>query len=95
MSDVLQCAYVDQRPDIFGHPSRSLQMSRSTRRSGMRAVHLCHEFVVINSVEELRQVDIDDELIALGDMDLRLCHHLVGRAPRPEALAVLAERRVP
>jgi hypothetical protein len=57
--------------------------------------HSCHEFVVIDPVEELRQVYIDNELIALGDVGLRLCHRLLGRSPRPEAVAVLAERRVP
>ena len=57
--------------------------------------HPCHEFVVINPVEEFRQVYIDNEPIALGDIGLRLRHRLLGRAPRPEAVAVLAERRVP
>src|SRR3954453_14348884 len=33
--------------------------------------------------------------MALGDIGLRLRHRLLGRAPRPEAEAVLAERRVP
>src|SRR3954453_9072082 len=33
--------------------------------------------------------------MALGDIGLRLRHRLLGRAPRPEAVAVLAERRVP
>jgi hypothetical protein len=52
-------------------------------------------FVVINSVEKFRQIYIDDEPIAVGDIGLRLRHRLLGRAPRPEAVAVLAERRVP
>jgi hypothetical protein len=59
---------------------------------------------VINPVEKLRQVYIDDEPIAVGDIGLRLRHRLsrecvhshdLGRAPRPEAVAVLAECRVP
>jgi len=33
--------------------------------------------------------------MAFGDVGLRLRHRLLGRAPRPEAVAVLAERRVP
>jgi len=57
--------------------------------------HPCHEFVVINSVEKFRQVYIDDEPIAFGDIGLRLRHRLLGRAARPEAVAALAERRVP
>jgi hypothetical protein len=50
---------------------------------------------VIDPVEELRQVYIDNELMALGDIGLRLRHRLLGRAPGPEAVVVLAERRVP
>jgi hypothetical protein len=46
---------------------------------------------VIDPVEELRQVDIDDEPVAFGDIGLRLCHRLMGGAPRPEAVAVLAD----
>ena len=70
-------------------------MSRSTRRSDTRAATRGHQSVVINSVEKFRQVNIDNEPIAIGDVGLRLCHRLVGGAPRPEAVAVLAERRVP
>jgi site-specific DNA recombinase len=54
-----------------------------------------HEFVVIDPVEELRQIYIDNELIAVGDIGLRLRHRLLGRASGPEAVTVLAERRVP
>ena len=61
----------------------------------MRDANSCHEFIVINPVEKFRQVDIDDEPIAFDDIGLRLRHRLLGRAPRPEAVAVLAERRVP
>src|SRR4051794_34331692 len=57
--------------------------------------HAGHEFVVIDPVEKLRQVYIDNELIAFGDIGLRLCHRLLGRASWPEAVTVLAERRVP
>ena len=57
--------------------------------------HPCHEFVVINSVKKFRQIYIDDEPIAFGDVGLRLRHRLLGRASRPKAVAVLAERRVP
>jgi len=57
--------------------------------------HASHQLVVIDPVEELRQVDIDDELIAFGDIGLRLCHRLMSGALRPEAVAVFAECRVP
>src|SRR4051812_21940200 len=51
--------------------------------------------IVVHPVEELGQIDIHDELIACDDIGLRLRHRLVGGAARPEAVAVLAERRVP
>jgi hypothetical protein len=57
--------------------------------------HASHQSVVIDPVEELRQVDIDDELIAFGDVGLRMCRRLMGGAPRPKSVAVLAECRVP
>ena len=46
-------------------------------------------------LEKLRQIDIDNELMALGDIGLRPCRRLLGRTAGPEAIAVLAERRVP
>ena len=61
----------------------------------MRAATRAHQFVVINPVEKFRQIYIDNEPIAFGDIGLRLRHRLLGRAPRPKAVAVLAERRVP
>src|SRR6516164_6160872 len=57
--------------------------------------HRGHQPVVVDLVEELRQVDIDDKPIAFDDVGLRLRHRLVSRAARPEAVAVLAECRVP
>src|SRR5262249_61354370 len=41
------------------------------------------------------QVDIYNKPIAVDDVGLRLRHRLVGGAARPEAVAVLAECRVP
>jgi hypothetical protein len=55
----------------------------------------CHQPVVIDPVKELCQVDIHDKPIAFNDVGLRLRHRLVGGAARPEAVAVLAECRVP
>jgi hypothetical protein len=37
---------------------------------------------VINPVEKFRQVYIDNELMALGSVGLRLCYRLVGGAPQ-------------
>ena len=61
----------------------------------MRAATRGHQSVVIDPVEKFRQVDIDDEPITFDDIGLRLRHRLLGRAARPEAVAVLAECRVP
>src|SRR5712691_8198349 len=57
--------------------------------------YACHQPVVIDPVKELCQVDIHDKPIAFNDAGLRLRHRLVGGAARPEAVAVLAECRVP
>jgi Transposase, Mutator family len=54
-----------------------------------------HQSVVINPVEKLRQIQIDNEPIALGDISLRLRHRLVSRTIRSKAVTMLAECRVP
>jgi len=38
---------------------------------------------------------MDHDAVALGDVSLCPGHRLVGGSPRPEAVAVLGERRVP
>src|SRR5690349_24735848 len=48
-----------------------------------------------STFQEFCQVDIDDKPVALDDEGLCLRHRLVGGAARPEAVAVLAECRVP
>ena len=48
--------------------------------------------IVINPVEKLRKIQINDKPIAFRDINLRLWHRLVSRAPRPKAIAVPAER---
>ena len=50
---------------------------------------------MIDPVEELRQIDIDDNLIAFDDVGLRLRHRLMSGAAWPKAEAMLAECRVP
>ena len=40
-------------------------------------------------------IKIDHDRVARGDVPLCLGHRLVGRSPRPEAVAVLGERWVP
>ena len=56
---------------------------------------LRHQPIMVDPVEELRQVDIHDMLMAGDDVGLRRRHRLMRRPPRPEAEAVLAERSVP
>src|SRR5882672_10222252 len=57
--------------------------------------HRRHQPVVVDPVEELGQVDVHDKPIAFDDAGLCLRHRLVSGAARPEAVAVLAECRVP
>src|SRR5947208_8460666 len=57
--------------------------------------HRGHQPVVVDPVEEFGQVDIHDKPIAFNDVGLRLRHRVVSGAARPEAVAVLAECRVP
>src|SRR5690349_23303324 len=78
------------------HPGRQIASDQPKHPPILDARrHAGHEFVVIDPVEKLRQIYIDNELIAVGDIGLRLRHRLLGRASRPEAVTVLAERRVP
>ena len=50
---------------------------------------------MIDSVEEFFEIEIDHDVVALGDITLRLSHCLMGGAPRSKAVTVLGERRVP
>jgi hypothetical protein len=57
--------------------------------------HRGHQAIVVHPVKKFGQVNIHDEPIAFDDVGLRLRHRLVSGAARPEAVAVLAECRVP
>src|SRR5215469_16726914 len=48
-----------------------------------------------STFQKFGQVDIDNKPVTFDDVSLRLRHRLVSRAARPEAVAVLAECRVP
>lgn len=54
-----------------------------------------HQAIVIDPVEEFFEIKIGHDAVALCDVELRLGYRLVGGSPRPEAVAVLGERRVP
>ena len=53
-----------------------------------------HQQVVVNAVEEFRQVHVDRHPIAFLDIALNLAHGPVGIAPRSKAAAGLGEGRV-
>src|SRR5215831_11882823 len=50
---------------------------------------------MVDTIEELFEIDIDHPFVAFGDIELRLSHGLMSRATGPESVAVLRERRVP
>ena len=56
---------------------------------------LAHQFVVIDSIEELFQIEINHPAVACSDILLRLSHGLMRRPTRSEPIAVLGERRIP
>jgi site-specific DNA recombinase len=56
---------------------------------------LAHQFVVIDSVEEFFQIEVDHPSVALRNILLRLSHGVMRRPTRSEPIAVLGERRVP
>src|SRR5262245_65778580 len=75
---VLHYPSVEKRPDeleyaLVGDPCRDA----------------CHQNVVIDSVEKLFEVEIDYDVVAFGDITLRLSHGLMGGTSRTEAEAVL------
>ena len=57
-------------------------------------VWLSHEHVVVHAVEELLQIHVHHPLSPVLDIPLSLPHRIVRSAPRPEAVAVLAEGRI-
>src|ERR671920_180707 len=57
--------------------------------------HGGHQSVVVDPVEKFRQIEVYDKVVAFDNIGLRLRHRLVRGAARPEAVAVLAECRVP
>ena len=56
---------------------------------------LTHQFVVIDSVEKLFEVEINHPVVACGDVLLRLSYRLMCRSSRSKTIAVVGERRVP
>src|SRR3989442_10338586 len=56
---------------------------------------LTHQFVVIDSVEKLFEVEINHPAGACGDVLLRLSYRLMCRSSGSKTIAVVGERRVP
>src|SRR5450759_4079092 len=56
---------------------------------------LAHQSVVIDSIEELFQIEINHPSVTLRDVLLRLTHGVMRRSTRSKPVAVLGKRRVP
>ena len=54
-----------------------------------------HQFVVVDSIEEFLQIEIDHPVVAVGDILLRLGHGLMRRPSRSKPVAVGRERPSP
>ena len=48
--------------------------------------------LINNSVEKLFQIEINHDIVALGDVSLRLGYRLMSRASRTESVTVLGKR---
>jgi hypothetical protein len=70
-------------------------MSFNSRLSSTRFFDLAHQFVVIDSIEKLLQVEINHPAVAFRDVLLCLGHCLMRGSSRSKAVAVIGERRVP
>src|SRR2546421_2976566 len=73
---------------------RNTRMSFNSRLSSTRLA-MAHQFVVIDSIEELFQIKIDHPSVTLRDVLLRLRHGLMCRPTRSKPIAVRGERRIP
>jgi hypothetical protein len=78
----------------FPHGQSQYGIRVHTRPAHLDLRHYASVLVTLHRdrVEKFRQIYIDDEPMAFGDIGLRLRHRLLGKAARPEAVAVLAER---
>jgi hypothetical protein len=75
---------LEKRPDEFectfiGHPRG----------------HARHQAVVIDPVEKFFEIKVNHDVVARGNVSLRLGHRLMGRASRSEAVTVLGKCPVP
>src|SRR5260370_26061791 len=56
---------------------------------------LCHQFVMINSIEKFLQIEINHPVVALSNIPLCLRYSLMRRSPRSKTVAVVGKRWVP
>src|SRR4029077_19607511 len=56
---------------------------------------LAHQFVLIDSIKKLFQIEIDPPSVALRDVPLRSSHSVMRRSTRSKPVAVLGKRGVP
>jgi site-specific DNA recombinase len=56
---------------------------------------LAHQFVMIDSIEELFQIKINHPAVACSNILLRLSHRMMCGSTRSKPIAVLGKRRVP
>lgn len=50
---------------------------------------------MVDSIEIFFEAKINHDIVALGNVALRLSYRLMGRAPRSESVAVLGKRWIP
>ena len=75
---------LEKRPDEFEHP-----FIGHPRRDA------CHQAVVIGPVEEFFEIEVNYDVVARGNVLLRVGYSLMGGASRSAAVTVPGKRRVP
>ena len=70
---------VQERPDEFQQPFVFDTLG-----------DLCHQFVVINSIEKLLQIEINHPAVAFGNVPLCLRYSLMRRSSRSKTVTVIA-----
>ena len=75
---------LEKRPDEFEHPF-----------VGHPRGYARHQAVVIDPVEKFFEIKVNYDIVARGNVLLRLGYCLMGGASRSEAVAMLGKRRVP
>ena len=81
---------------VFQHPGAKKRPDEGEHALvGHPLGHAGHQAVLVDSVEEFLEVDVNHHVVAVGDVRLCLGYGLMCRTSRTESIAVLGERRVP